>query len=111
MVVLNRLIGDGKDMKRILSFKYDDNFCVYENDSLLFTIDRKQLKLDSKLIYEKLFKGLKENPEIKIDNNVNPTGDKVLDNLSSFIYTTISTLIDDICVEIQSKNIFNEENS
>lgn len=40
-------------MKGILSFKYEDKFVVYENDSLLFTIDRNQLKLDSKMIYEK----------------------------------------------------------
>lgn len=42
-----------KRYERILSFKYEDKFIVYENDSLLFTIDRNQLKLDSKMIYEK----------------------------------------------------------
>ncbi len=90
-------------MKGILSFKYEDKFFVYENDSLLFTIDRNQLKLDSKMIYEKLFKGLKEIP---MNYNINLIGDKDLDILSLFIYNTIKILIDDICLEIKNqKNI------
>ena len=108
MEELNQLIGDGKGMKKTLSFKFEEKYCIYENDELLFTIDQNQLKLDSKILYEKVFKGIKDTPEIIMENNVDVTDDKDFNNLSSLIYKTLSSLIEDICLEIQNQKIFTD---
>lgn len=109
MVELNRLIGDGKDMKRTLIFKYDNAFVFYENDELLFKIDTDQLKLDSKIIYEKIFKGVNGNQEINIINNFENIENKTVNSLSNFIYNTVSSLINDICDEIKTQKIFDDK--
>lgn len=93
-------------MKRILIFKYNDGFIFEENGIVLFKIDKNQLTLDSKLIYEKIYKGIYQNQEIEVVNKFEEIGDKRIDSLAKIIYSNVYKLLTDINNELIKQSVF-----
>lgn len=95
-------------MKKILTFSYDDGFVIRkqnESDNLL-KIDKEELKLEGKKIYNCFFKDLIEIPEYEIKNMYEEGDDKTLNRKAKVIYNTLNEIISAVCLKLKSEDIF-----
>lgn len=107
MVVLKRLKEGGNDMKRILTFSYEDDYFIKYDDKIL-TIKSVDLILSSKLLYEFLFQNLEDYPDYEIENQIvdEKLYSKDIIKQARLIHEVLQEVILKICDEIKKEKIF-----
>lgn len=110
MAVSKQLIGDGKDMKKELIFRFKESesgrtFEFFEGDNSVIQIPNDNLVLNSKQIYDSLFKDVKTSEKICI-KLVNELSEKELNKdifkRGRIIFDVIQGLVSDIETEINN---------
>lgn len=115
MVELRQLIGDGKDMKKELNFKYIADvdgksfFTVQENEEILVKIDNDTLTLSTKELFENIFSDIKCKTEISITNDTSNSADAEILKRQNKVFETVEELINQISEGIEA--LFDENQS
>lgn len=108
MVGLKQLIGDGRDMKKLISISisYSDegegSYILKSESKQITKISRDTLILKAKDLYDNLFADVKKDDKINITlvNNINNQEKPEILKQANTLYSIIETLLSEISKEI-----------
>lgn len=84
----------------------DDKYCICENDSVIFSINKGNLEFDGNVFFEAIYKNI-DNKEDNIEiilNNVLTENDKNNEKSANFTFETISDIIKKINEGLNTRN-------
>ena len=95
-------------MKKTYNFGYEKGkyyleYSMPKNDEGRLVIDEKKMELDSVKLYKMFFEKATESIEIIIDNKIDENNDEQVRKKGARVCTTIQSLCDEICKEINKK--------
>lgn len=89
----------GRDMKRTITYNYDEKtmaYSLYENEAVVFSIDKNNLKFDSLKFYQNIYKDKSINIELKDEMEKRHSSDKEIMRKGKYIFEWLDKIVKDI---------------